>query len=101
MLAWQWMELWVELLMVVLITVMPPRQRSEQPEMLRAHRLAPLGQEQQLVGLLALVQLSEISRTPQAHPLRLLCAQLLALQQLLVLEELAQVPASLLAFSGQ
>ena len=52
--------------------------------MLRAHRLAPLGQEQQLVGLLALAQLPEISGTPQAHPLRLLSAQLVALQQSLV-----------------
>jgi len=92
----------VELVVVVLITVMLPRQRSEPPEMLRAHRLAPLGRERQLVGLLALLQPSEISRTPQAHPpLRLLFVRLLALQQLLVLEELAQVPSSLLAFSGQ
>ena len=69
--------------------------------MLRAHRLAPLGQEQQLVGLLALAQFAEISRTPQAHPLRLLSAQLVAVQQSLVLEELAQVPSSLLASSTQ
>jgi hypothetical protein len=99
------MELLVELVIVLLITFMlplrPQQQRSGLPGMLRAHRLAPLGQEQQLVSLLALVQFSGTSRTPQGHPLRPLCSQLLALQRSLVLEELAQVLASWLVFSSQ